>query len=59
VPERNRYRKPILEEFFSKKLNASLWHFNSKPLRMLVISTWRSICGIAYLSRQVVRQLEA
>ncbi len=28
-------------------------------MRVVIVSTWKKVCGLAYLARHVVRQLEA
>ncbi len=59
VPHRQRFRWPILEEFFAQKMNETLPKLNGNPIRVVIISTWKKVCGLAYLSRHAVQEIEA
>jgi hypothetical protein len=40
-------------------MNETLPKLNGNPLRVVVVSTWKKVCGLAFLTRHVVQQLES
>ncbi len=62
ISGREKYRSNVLEEFMAqniKSLTEKLKPLKSRPIRIVVVSTWHVNCGLAYFARTIVNSINS
>lgn len=60
MPQRRAFYKPVLEEFYNNKFAQALENLRKEgsSLRVVIATTWHKVCGLAYYSRYLIKNIE-